>query len=94
MPMPDVAAVVAIGVELAVGIAIILGFLTRPLAIFMAIYTLAAAIIGHPYWMLSGAPQTGNMIHFYKNMGIIGGLILLYVTGAGRYSVDAKIKML
>jgi putative oxidoreductase len=30
------------------------------------------------------------MIHFYKNIGIIGGLLLLCVTGPGKYSFDRR----
>jgi uncharacterized membrane protein YphA (DoxX/SURF4 family) len=26
---------------------------------------------------------------FYKNLSILGGFLLLYVTGAGKYSIDA-----
>jgi hypothetical protein len=26
---------------------------------------------------------------FYKNLGIMGGFLLLYVAGAGKYSIDA-----
>jgi putative oxidoreductase len=25
---------------------------------------------------------------FYKNLGIMGGFLLLYLTGAGKYSID------
>jgi putative oxidoreductase len=32
-------------------------------------------------------------INFFKNISVIAGLLLLYLTGAGRYSVDAKIKL-
>jgi putative oxidoreductase len=31
-----------------------------------------------------------NMINFYKNVSIIGGLLLLSVTGPGKYSIDRK----
>jgi putative oxidoreductase len=31
-----------------------------------------------------------NMINFYKNLAIIGGLLLLCVTGPGRYSLDRR----
>jgi putative oxidoreductase len=34
--------------------------------------------------------QYDNMIHFYKNISIIGGLLLLCVTGAGKYSIDRR----
>jgi putative oxidoreductase len=31
-----------------------------------------------------------NMINFYKNISIMGGLLLLCVTGAGKYSIDRR----
>jgi putative oxidoreductase len=90
VPHPDLATIVAIVMELLVGILIVLGVLTRPLAVLLALYTLGTALIGHPYWTMTGAEQLDAEISFYKNISIIGGLILLYVTGAGRYAVDAK----
>ena len=35
--------------------------------------------------------QFEAMINFYKNVSIMGGLLLLYVTGAGKYSIDARL---
>ena len=90
VPHPGLATIVAIIVEFFVGILIVLGILTRPLAILLAFYTLGTALVGHPYWTMTGAEQLDAEINFYKNISIIGGLILLYVTGAGRYAVDAK----
>ena len=29
------------------------------------------------------------MDSFYKNLSIMGGFLLLYLTGAGQYSIDA-----
>ncbi|HYZ34105.1 MAG TPA: hypothetical protein VE684_17675 [Crenalkalicoccus sp.] len=40
---------------------------------------------------MEGAARYGNAINFYKNLSIIGGFLLLYVTGPGRYSVDARL---
>ena len=40
---------------------------------------------------MDGADRTANAINFYKNISIIGGLLLLYVTGPGRYSLDAML---
>ena len=75
--------------ELFVGIAIILGILTRPLALLLALYTLGTALIAHHYWTMAGVEHFENEIQFYKNISIIGGLLVLYVTGAGGYSIDA-----
>jgi putative oxidoreductase len=90
-PLPSIAALVAIAVEVFVAIAVVLGAWTRPLAVLLALYTLATALIGHHFWTMEGAARYGNAINFYKNISIMGGFLLLYVTGAGRYSVDAKL---
>lgn len=93
-PLPTIAALVAIVVELFVSIAIILGIWTRPLAVVLALYSLAAACIGHPYWSMEGIDRSANMINFYKNFSIIGGFMLLYVTGPGKYSLDAWLGLI
>jgi len=90
LPLPSAAAVIAVVMEFFAGIAIMIGFYTRPIALLAAIYTLAAALIGHHYWTVLGDARMESMINFYKNVSIIGGLLLLSVTGAGRYSVDRR----
>lgn len=90
VPMPTVAAGIAVLMELFVGVAIVLGFYTRPLALIMAVYTFASALIGHPFWTMTGMDHYMNEINFYKNVGIVGGLILLALTGPGKFSLDRK----
>lgn len=90
LPIPTVAAAVAVILEFFVGIAILFGFFTRPLALLLAIYTLATAFIGHHYWTMTGTAHTANMINFYKNVSIMGGFLLLALTGPGKYSIDRK----
>jgi len=89
-PLPTIGALIAVVLEFFAGLAIMLGFFTRPIALILAIYTLATAIIGHPFWSMSGPEQMAAEINFYKNISIIGGLLLLSVTGAGPYSLDKK----
>ncbi|MBR8221494.1 DoxX family protein [Burkholderia ambifaria] len=89
-PSPELSAVIAVAVELVGGALIAVGFYTRPIALVFAVYTLATALIGHRYWALQGMDQYLAMINFYKNISIIGGLLLLAVTGPGRYSFDRK----
>ena len=89
-PVPMLAAIVAIVMELAVAFSIVVGFYARPLAIVIAIYTFGTAIIAHHYWNMTGMAQSANMVNFYKNLSIIGGLLLLSVTGPGKYSLDRK----
>lgn len=90
VPAPELSTIVAVVMEFVVGIALVAGFHTRLLALLLALYTLGTAIVGHHYWNMTGAVQYDNMIHFYKNISIVGGLMLLCVTGAGKYSVDGR----
>jgi putative oxidoreductase len=88
LPVPATVAGASIMIELGFGIAIALGLWTRPFALWMALYALATAFIGHRYWESHGLEHYQNMINFYKNVSIVGGSILLAVTGPGRYSID------
>ena len=89
-PVPMLSAVIAVIMEFVVGILILVGFYTRPLAVLLAIYTVATAFIGHHFWTMTGADQMENMINFYKNISIAGGLLALAVTGPGAISIDRK----
>ncbi|CAM5780714.1 DoxX family protein [Ottowia pentelensis] len=86
-PAPALSTVVAIVMEFGVGIALVLGVFTRPLALLLCLFTLATALIGHRYWTQQGAERHANLLNFYKNISMMGGLLLLAVTGPGRYAL-------
>ena len=88
-PMPVLAAAVATFMELPVAFAVAVGAFARPSALLMFFYTLGTALIGHRYWTISGAERVDSMDGFYKNLSIMGGFLLLHITGAGQYSIDA-----
>ena len=88
VPMPVLATVVAIFMELPVAFAVAVGAFTRPSAVLLALYTLGTSLIEHRYWTVKGADQFDSMEGFYKNLSIMGGFLLLYITGAGKYSID------
>lgn len=89
-PSPMLAAVIAVIMEFFVAIVIVVGFYTRPLAFLFALFTLGTALIGHHFWTMIDAERAANMTQFFKNMSIMGGLLLLSITGAGKYSVDGR----
>src|SRR3546814_15903332 len=68
LPVPSLMSLIAVAIELGVGLAIAIGFYTRRLALLLGIYTLIAAVIGHPYWHMSGELQYESMNNFYKNI--------------------------
>ena len=86
-PLPAIAAAIAVFMEFFVGIAIIVGILTRLLALAFAVFTLGTALLGHRFWTMDGEMRHENKINFLKNMSIIGGMLLLAVTGPGRFAI-------
>ena len=89
--VPVLAAGVATFMELPVAFAVAIGALTRPSALLFVLYTLGTALIGHRYWTMTGTEKIDAMDSFYKNFSIIGGFLLLSITGAGKYSIDALL---
>src|SRR5271170_4619311 len=88
VPTPVLATVVAIFMELPVALAVAIGAFTRSSAVLLALYTLGTSLIEHRYWTTTGAGQLASMESFFKNLSIMGGFLLLYITGAGKYSID------
>ena len=89
VPTPVLATAIAMFMELPVAFAVAVGAFTRPAAMLMVLYTLGTSLVEHRYWTAKGADQLDSMESFYKNLSIMGGFLLLYVAGAGKYSVDA-----
>jgi putative oxidoreductase len=89
LPMPILATAVATFTELPVAFAVAIGAFTRPSAVLLALYMLGTSLIEHRYWTVEGADRLDSMESFYKNLSIMGGFLLLYITGAGKYSINA-----
>lgn len=85
MGVPGALLPLVIVVEVGGSLALIVGFFTRWAALALAAFCVAAALIFHRNF----ADQM-QMIQFMKNLTITGGLLLLYVQGAGAFSIDAK----
>ncbi len=77
--------------ELIGGLAIAIGWQTRLAAAGLILFTAVAAFFFHDFWNLpAGAERANQMIHAMKNLSMIGGLIVLAVAGAGRFSFDGR----
>jgi putative oxidoreductase len=90
VPMANIAVYVAIAIELGMGLLLVAGFQTRLAAIVLTIFILSTLFFFHQYWNMEGGPRGINRVIFFKNVAVIGGMLMLMVAGPGRYSVDAR----
>jgi putative oxidoreductase len=69
---------------------IMLGWRTRIAAIVLMIFTAATTALFHDFWNLTGREQINQMLHAFKNVSMIGGLLILYGGGPGRWSLENR----
>ena len=92
VPLPGVAAVIAVLIELGGGLAILFGCKTRWAALAFVVFLIVITPIFHDFWTMEGAARQANQINFMKNLTILGGVVLLYAFGPGRYSIDSRVR--
>jgi putative oxidoreductase len=90
LPLPQLAAIGAIIVELGGGLMLVAGWKARWAAAAMAVFTLLAALIFHNFWAAPADQVQNQMIHFMKNISMLGGLLYVVVHGSGPLSVDKE----
>jgi putative oxidoreductase len=90
-PAPELMVWVVLAVKLVVGITLIVGLPTRYGALLGFIFVVIATALAHRYWEYPAAFQVAQYINFTKNIAILGGLLYVFVAGAGRFSVDAAL---
>jgi len=73
------------------GLCILFGFMTRWAALVLIVFTILTLFLAHNFCTMEGPARIGNMVNFYKNLVIIGAMLMLWNSGAGPYSVDAKM---
>lgn len=90
LAVPALLAVAVITLEIVGGIALLVGFRTRISAVILALFTLGASVVGHAYWAVPADQVFVAKLLFYKNIAIIGGLLVLASAGAGALRIDRK----
>jgi putative oxidoreductase len=84
LPLPTLAALVAIVVECLGGMLILIGHQARATGLVLALWSVATALVAHTHF--SDPNQT---INFLKNLAIAGGFLQLVAFGGGAWSIDA-----
>ncbi|GHD26659.1 hypothetical protein GCM10016272_03790 [Psychrobacter glaciei] len=83
MGVPGMLLPFVIALELFGGIAILLGFKARLIAVLFVGFNIVSALIFHQFWI-----DESQMNPFMKNIAIAGGFLMIFVHGAGAYSIE------
>ena len=89
-PAPEAMVVLSIVVQLAGGLLLAIGWQTRWAAWLLAVYVAIATIMAHRFWQYDAAQYAMQMQHFFKNLAIIGGLMMIAASGPGRIALDKR----
>ena len=84
--VPGYLGIPAIILEILFPLLLIMGYQTKISAMIMAIFTVLVAIIFH-----TNFGDQSQFISFFKNIAIAGGFLIIFVKGAGKYSIDHKL---
>jgi putative oxidoreductase len=77
-------------VEFVGGLLIVLGLGTRYAALLMILFVIVATAISHRFWEFADPQQfRTQQSQFFKNLSIIGGFVVLFATGGGRFTLDS-----
>ncbi|TNE36023.1 MAG: DoxX family protein [Alphaproteobacteria bacterium] len=87
MGVPGMLLPLVILLEIGGGLAILFGWQTRIAAILMAGFSILAGLIFH----MAPGDQVA-MVMLMKNLAVAGGFLVLAANGAGRWSLDARLR--
>ncbi|MFG1268136.1 DoxX family protein [Xanthobacter sp. DSM 14520] len=91
VPMPTLMTYLTIAVEVGGGLLLILGFIPRIVAVVLAGFVVIATATSHIFWLIPDpAAAAGQQIQFFKNAAIIGGLLVYFAAGPGRFALGRK----
>jgi putative oxidoreductase len=80
---------IALLIEAAGVLCLIVGWQARAAAFVMCLYLGVVSVLLHNFWAFQGMTAAGMQTQFFKNVGIMGGLLMIAARGAGRWSLDA-----
>src|SRR6202023_3662044 len=76
---------------LARSLSVIVGYKARIGAVLLLTFLVLASYYFHPFWKLEGQAQQEQMIHFMKNLSMMGAMLFVMANGSGPMSVDSLL---
>ena len=92
LPVQLIPAMLGIALVIEAGgvLCLLAGWQARAAAFVMFLYLAAVSVLLHNFWTLHGSAAGGAQTQFLKNVGIMGGLLMIAAYGPGKWSLDSQ----
>ena len=84
--VPGYLLIPAIIVEILFPLLVIIGYKTKSSALILALFSLLLALVFH-----TDFSNQMQLMSFLKNFAIAGGFLIIFIRGAGKYSIDQRL---
>ena len=84
--VPGYLLIPAIIIEILFPLLLIIGYKTKLAAIILSLFAILLAVIFH-----TDFSNQMQLMSFLKNFAIAGGFLIIFVRGAGKYSIDQRL---
>lgn len=81
IPFTPLVLIAATLLEFLGALSVLLGIKEKWGAAFLVLFIVPVTVIMHQFWFIEGPAREVQMIHFFKNLAILGGLILIILQG-------------
>jgi putative oxidoreductase len=92
IPAPQFLLAGAIVFLLVGSVSVIVGYKARIGAALLLTFLVLASYYFHAFWKLDGQAQQEQMIHFMKNLSMMGAMLFVVANGSGPMSVDSVLQ--
>ena len=90
LPMAQVLLIATIAIEFGAGILLVVGYQARWAALAFALWLVPVTLVFHKFWDIPADQVMNQSINFFKNVAILGGMLMVFAFGPGRYSLDRQ----
>ena len=91
-PLLEILLILTILIELGGGTAIVLGWNTRLAALLVFSFTMLVTLVFHRFWAAPPDDAQVQQLMFMKNVSVMGGLLVLYAFGPGKYAFERRAR--
>jgi putative oxidoreductase len=86
IPAAGLLLVLTIALEIGGGAALVTGIGARYAAAALALFLVPVTLIFHGFWHADAAEFQNQLNHFFKNVAILGGMLVLFGVEQGRHA--------